>query len=73
LVVSTGVLEEDDAIVLVSEGVEALAERCGVCGRTIRRRCETAGSPVNELVRRVRLSATERALRVSVPTHIVAR
>lgn len=73
LVVSTGVLEEDDALVLVSEGVEAVAERCGVCGRTIRRRCETAGSPVNELVRRVRLSATERAFRVPVPTHVVAR
>ena len=72
-VVAKGVLGEADALVLISHGVDAAARQVGVSGRTIRRRCEVAGASVSDLVRRVRLDATERVSRVPVPTSVVAR
>lgn len=72
-VVAKGVLGEADALVLISHGVDAAARQVGVSGRTIRRRIQAAGASVSELVRRVRLDATERASRLPVPTTVVAR
>lgn len=73
VVVTAGVLDEGEALVLVAHGLEAAARRSGVSERTIRRRFAEAGTSVSRVVRRTRIETAVRACGAAVPTTVVAR
>jgi len=73
VVVTEGVLDEVEALVLVAHGLAAVARRSGVSDRTIRRRFEAAGTSVSRVVYRARVETAVRACGIAVPTTVVAR
>jgi AraC-like DNA-binding protein len=73
VVVTAGVLDEGEALTLVSHGLAAVARRAGVSERTLRRRFADAGTSVSRVVHRTRVETTVRACGAAVPTTVVAR
>lgn len=73
VVVTAGVLDEGEALVLIAHGLAAAARKSGVSDRTLRRRFEAAGTSVSRVVYRTRVEATVRACDAAVPTTVVAR
>lgn len=73
VVVTEGVLDEAEALVLVAHGLAAAARMSGVSDRTIRRRFEAAGTSVSRVVYRTRVEMAVRACGITVPTTVVAR
>ncbi len=67
-----GLLAEAEALALVAHGLREVAQRTAVSERTIRRRFDSAGSPVRDVVRRVRIEATRCRLVAFVPTTVIA-
>lgn len=65
-------LDEEDAVVLVRSGPEAVARRWRCSSRTIRRRMNSERCRPKEFVSRVRRRVTLAALTDGVPTSVVA-
>lgn len=68
-----GFLDEEGRLLLVSSGVDAVADRACCSARTLRRRFAAAGLSVRESVRRIRRGVTVAAGRHRVPTSVVAK
>ena len=68
-----GALNEDDGLVLLRGGLNALAIRHGCSIRTIRRRLRVAGLVVREFVSGLRLRVTRSPLIAQVPLALLAK